>query len=617
MVIDRREWILQKCTIGERILDIGSADGWVFNNTPFRQYVTSIDLDLYDIPNFYQMNANNLQFPDKCFDIAILGEILEHVEDPVQVLKEANRVAKRVLMTIPNEYEWDKSLFPFEKIEEGMERRNLSLEDIVRVSNPNTKEFYTEDNHKHLFHNRYYKEDTLRSDLDEAGIKEYALDYLRYGGWSFFTIDTSSKLYKIVKMIDEIKKRKALRLINSSENSSETNSSKTNIGSITHNVTGPIIIFGPDVDINNMVNILPGKDKLRIALISTPFFGVPPSKYGGLEQVVWDLAEGLDELGHLVTIFGPEGSKTPNHGSLVVTGPALDTVNVNWFNEEEKRFHVWKDIITNDRFDIIHDHTWFGFPYLHKMNNLRLRVIHTHHGGYNWNTAPPFPKPNLVSISKWMKQYTEQYFKQKGFNVNSEYVYNGVDLNRYKFDPSIQKTKNLLFVGRLSTFKQPNIVVNIARKTNLKLDIIGSASFVDSQDYVKQLERSIYSDHEITLHKDVSHDFKIKKMQEAMALILPSKMQEPFGLVAVEAMACGCPVICTRDGALPEIVIDRVTGYICDTEEQMLETVKNLYHEIDKIDPAKCRERAEQFSKKIMAENYQNLYQRMMKDDNW
>lgn len=367
---------------------------------------------------------------------------------------------------------------------------------------------------------------------------------------------------------------------------------------------GPIITFG------DLSNVIPGKEKLRIAIVSTPFFGVPPQKYGGLEQIVWDLAESLDELGHLVTLFAPEGSNTPKCGSLVVTGPAIETVGVNWFNEEEKRYRKWKDIISSDSFDIVHDHTWYAFSYLHKINNNKLRVIHTHHGGYQWDTPPPFLKPNLVSISKYMKQYTEQYFKQKGFPIQSEYVYNGINLDKYPFQHS--KTDHLLFVGRLSTFKQPHLAVEIARKTNHSLDIVGG-TFVDSQEYINQLDKMIENDPTISIYKNASRELKIEKMQNAKALLFPSKMGEPYGLVAVEAMACGTPVIALNDGAISEVVIHNKTGFICNNAQEMI-TAMGKIHEIR---PEDCRARAEQLSCKVMAENYVELYYKMMKDCDW
>lgn len=358
--IDRRNWILQHCKLGEKILDIGSTDGWIFRDNHLFPYVTSIDLDRYDLPNFYQMDAHNLKFNDKSFDIAVLGEVIEHTNDPIQVLKEAKRVSKRIIITVPDEEHWAKQWYPYETTEEMTKRRGLTLEQIAKVSAPNAKEFYNDD-YKHLFHNRHYSEDTLRQDLEKAGITNYEISRLQYDGWSFFVVDTIPR----------------------------------NIIPTEPTIKGPIITQGPIIPKDS--EILKGaietkggigKDKLRVALISTPFFMTPPKGYSGLEMIIWDLACGLDRLGHDVTIFGPEGSQTTAHGHLVITGPSINTVGVNWLEEERKRYDMYKDIITPEKFDIVHDHTWFGFPYLLKSKYPNLKVVHTHHGSFVWESPP-------------------------------------------------------------------------------------------------------------------------------------------------------------------------------------------------------------------------------------
>lgn len=779
--MDRCQWILDHCELGKTILDVGSNDGHIFNGTPFAKYVTNVDIDLYDIPNFYRMSAENLKFPDKSFDIGILAEILEHSANSVQILKEANRVAKRVLITVPNEHEWDKAYYPFETIDQGMKRRNLTLEEIAKVSNPNVKEFYTKDNYDHLFHCRYYTQSTLERDLKLAGIKDYKFETLRYGDpqWSFFAIDANcnstnnknqgislilpfrpndkivelgggsnplvrpnydirklpnvdyvidlndpnlpissdycdgiysryliehinwrnikrflTETYRILKpngnivLITANLLEQAKVLVNTQqwdsdligmifgaedykENTHQCGFSPqyiteilTDIGFKNIEITpissdfgptdmeiramkpykpdniskeikevkfkgteqGPIITqeptititTGPIPEVNKITdahyidipNITSNSNKLRIALISTPFFKLPPKGYSGLEMVIWDLAEALDELGHEITLFAPEGSQPTKHGKLVTTGPSVSTVNIDWFEEERKRYEIYRQYINSQNFDICHDHTWFAFSYLLKQNDQQLKIIHSHHGGFNWESVQPFGKSNLVSISKYMKQYTEQYFKQKGYNVTSEYIYNGINLGKYQY--KFNKAENLLFVGRLSTFKQPHLAIELARKTNHKLDIVGG-TFVDSKDYIKQLDKMVENDPNIKIFKDVTHDFKIDKMQNAKALIFPSNMGEPLGLVALEAMSCGTPVIATRDGAIGEVVIHNHTGFICDNMPDMIEAVKNIHT----IDPKNCRKRAEELSRQIMAKNYVKLYKRMLNNDEW
>lgn len=630
----RNHWILAHCQVGERIIDIGSQDGHIFADTPLAPYVTSIDLDKYDFPNFYQMDAHDLKFPDKAFDIAILAEILEHVGDPVQVLKQADKVAKRILITVPNEYEWHESLKPFNDIEKESKARNISIKQMAREGNPKALEFYNEDNYKHLWHCRYYTEETLRADLKSANITDFKLEKLNYDGWSFFTVETGmltavsavSSASKIAKMIEEIKKRKAADLIKYNTTTNIKGPEviiESSIPDVKIDIPkGPIITFGKEQNLSkelqeptpNIVTegLLPARNKLRIALVSTPFFTIPPKGYSGLEMVLWDLAEGLDELGHIVTIFANEGSKVPKHGALFVTGPQISTVNVDWFKEEEKRYFKWKDVVVSDRYDVVCGMDWFGFEYLHRMNNLKLNVAHVHHGGYQWTTAPPFPKPNLIAISKFMKDYTINYFRQKGFNVDCRFVHNGIDLSRYTFDTSVKKTNRLLYVGRFSKFKGPHTAIEIAKKIGLPLDLIGG-SFVDDPSYMKQIE-SICDGKEITINKDVSHEYKIELMQRAKAILIPSHMNEPLNLVSIEGQACGTPVIVMRDGGLPETVNHGVTGFVCDTEEQMIEGIKNT----DKINSSDCRKWIEEnFSRQRMAMEYEKLFYHIVRGENW
>lgn len=288
-------------TDNKAILNIGCGDCYPFIDSN----LDILHIDTVDqVPEsvkpkvkFKLMDAHNLPFKNKEFVCSLLGDTLEHVKDPVQVLKEAKRVGRNVYITVPNEFGWSKVLNPF--------------------TNPG--------------HVRHYNYDTLTKDLDEGlGKDSYIIEQYDGGGWSFWCISYEEE-QKLITLNDK---------------------------------------------------------KLRIALISTPFFTVPPQGYSGLEQIVWDLAEGLDELGYEVTIFANKGSKSTKHGFLIETGESINTVNVNWFEEEKKRYEVYKNIITPEKFDIVHGHTWFGFEYLLKRKYPNLKVCHTHHGSFVWESPP-------------------------------------------------------------------------------------------------------------------------------------------------------------------------------------------------------------------------------------
>jgi len=187
---DRFQWIASQCSPTERIIDIGGNKGFTFEGWD-RKNIVTVDLDKYDVENFVQADAHHLPFKDKEFDTAVLGEILEHVDDPIQVLKEAKRVAKKkIIITVPNEYEWDKDRGPFLPVEEVAKAQGLTVEEMAKRDNP-AIEFYTKDNYRHLHHQRYYTKEMLKEHLEKAGIKNYKIGKLyttgKDRGFAFFT----------------------------------------------------------------------------------------------------------------------------------------------------------------------------------------------------------------------------------------------------------------------------------------------------------------------------------------------------------------------------------------------------------------------------------------------
>jgi predicted SAM-dependent methyltransferase/glycosyltransferase involved in cell wall biosynthesis len=359
----------------------------------------------------------------------------------------------------------------------------------------------------------------------------------------------------------------------------------------------------PIIKINEEHNHAVIKDKLRIGLISTQFFGVPPTGYSGLERVVWDLAMGLSELGHYVRIFGPEGSKPVPNGSVVITGPMLDTVHSDWLKSEQNAYEVYKDKLSD--LDIVHGHNWFGVEYTAKITNKGLKVCHTHHGHINqeyWaKSKPPF-KLNFIAISKFM----QGMYAQAG--IDAEYAYNGIDMNKYKFQE--KKGDRLIFVGRLDTFKQPMVAISVSKRTGIPLDIFGG-SFVQDENYLKQVINSC-DGKQIVMHLDASQDEKVQFLQNAKALLFPSKMLEPFGLVAIEAMACGTPVIALNDGAIKEVIGEQ--ALIADNEDDMCKMTGML----GGFEPGPLRDFVDaHYNRVIAAKRYEQLYKRILSGNEW
>ena len=380
---------------------------------------------------------------------------------------------------------------------------------------------------------------------------------------------------------------------------------------ITHRTKQPLSWwknqFPPEFDVRSDANEeWLNRKKLKVALLSTPVFTVPPHAYGGLELVVRDLAYVLAKYGHQVTVFAPDGSYVEGC-EMAFLGPPLERVDANWMEAERKAAHKFTDRLMDSGFDMIHGHNWFGFEYSIKARRPELKVCHTHHGGLNidwWaGTKPPWPL-NLIGVSAWMqKVYVSQGFKACA-------VYNGIALEDYPL--KAEKGERLLFVGRLDSFKRPHIAIDIAKRTGLGLDIVGG-SFVHDVAYMEQIKKDC-DGKQIKLYLDAPHEKKVELYQNAKAVIFPSKLGEPFGLIVPEANACGTPVIASPDGAIPETLKDGVTGFICNTIDKMVEAVSK----VDQIKPEVCRARVEmQFTREKMAANYLEVYNKIITGEEW
>ena len=349
---------------------------------------------------------------------------------------------------------------------------------------------------------------------------------------------------------------------------------------------------------------------MKIALISTPFFGVGNRDgYGGLEIVVSDLWSGLVDRGHKVVCFSPDPTIVPKGGFHKSTGPAHNTVDVDWVALERGMNDIYDKYL--EEFDIVHGHNWFGFEYKSKAKNPELKVCHTHHGHLSpdwWcKEAPPF-KLNFIGISNWMAERYSGGYGGQMCKIPAQAAYNGVDLDAYPYVKD--KGDRLLFLGRIDPIKAPHIAVDVAKRTTHGIDIVGGTSFVSDLQYVEQIK----SQCELPAHfvGEVNHSYKLSYLQNAKALILPSQFGEPFGLVCVEALACGTPVIALRDGALGELITEDV-GFICDSMDEMVSAVTK----IDTISPSACRKRAEFFSKERCAERYEHLFKMILEGAEW
>lgn len=188
-IADRLPWTLAHFNKDQKIIDIGANKGHMFEGWD-RKNITSIDIDKYNYEGFVQADATNMPFPEKSFDIALLAEIVEHTPDPVKVLTEALRVAKKVIITVPYEYEWVSYLKPFYSLKEHIKDEHKTSEELAKDANPEVIEFCN-DNYEHLWHHTYYTPELLKEHLEKAGYKNFKIIKLRWQDWSWLGVETN------------------------------------------------------------------------------------------------------------------------------------------------------------------------------------------------------------------------------------------------------------------------------------------------------------------------------------------------------------------------------------------------------------------------------------------
>ncbi|HZR90881.1 MAG TPA: glycosyltransferase family 4 protein [Gaiellaceae bacterium] len=320
---------------------------------------------------------------------------------------------------------------------------------------------------------------------------------------------------------------------------------------------------------------------LRIALLAPPWFPVPPPGYGGIESVVALLADGLVDAGHDVTLFAAGDSRTK--ARLRAVYPTAPSDQIGDLNVQLR--HALQCVERAGAFDLVHDHT--GLLGLTLGGIVPTPLVHTVHGPLDGEPGDLYeqlcrllPVPMLISISRNQQRQRPSL----PWLANCP---NAIDFAAYPFEP--RRGDYLLFLGRLSADKGAHRAVEVALETGLPLKIAGKKREPLEQAYFEQFIRPHLSDR-IDYVGEVSHGEKVELLQGARATLFPIEWEEPFGLVMIESMACGTPVIANRRGAVPEIVEHGLTGLIVPDHRQMVAALEQA----DRLDPAVIRRRAEQ-----------------------
>src|SRR5512143_3449617 len=339
---------------------------------------------------------------------------------------------------------------------------------------------------------------------------------------------------------------------------------------------------------------------MRIAQVSPLYESVPPKLYGGTERVVSYLTEELVRLGHDVTLFASGDSVT----AARLRAPCPMALRLDPYCLDSLAPHVrmlgWVYQHADD-FDVIHCHTdYLGLPLT---RCARTPTVITLHGRLNIPDITPlyddYPEVPLVSISTAQRQPLPLA------NWVAT-VHHGLPADLYPSQP--KPGAYLLFLGRISPEKCPDSAIRIAIRAGIPLRIAAKVDKVD-QAYFETTIRP-YLDHPlIEFLGEADEPRKWELLGNALALLFPIDWPEPFGLVMIESLACGTPVIARRRGSVPEVLEHCQTDFVGETEEDMVAAV----HQIATLDRATCRKEFEQrFTANCMAQNYLQVYQRLV-----
>ncbi len=341
---------------------------------------------------------------------------------------------------------------------------------------------------------------------------------------------------------------------------------------------------------------------MRVALVSPPFLSVPPQRYGGTELFIAQLAEGLQNNGVDVVVYsngestvGVETRWLYEKQQWPITDEVFD--NLKDFNHTS-----WAISDAANDCDIIHLHNVSGLMFtryvgckfvytLHHVQEPRLSEI------YHF-----FPKVDFITISDFQRRHESM--------PRLRTIHHGIDLSSYRLQT--RKQNYLSFLGRIAPIKGTHIAIEVAKKSGIPLKIAGEVQPI-FQDYFDRMIKPHIDGKFIEYIGEADLAAKNELLGNSLAMLFPIQWNEPFGLVMIEAMACGTPVLALPGGAVEEVVCNGISGFVCSTPAEMAEHASVLP---GAFRPATVRQYCQQyFSADRMVADYIALYQELAEGD--
>jgi hypothetical protein len=341
--------------------------------------------------------------------------------------------------------------------------------------------------------------------------------------------------------------------------------------------------------------------RLRIALLAPPWIPIPPPGYGGIERVIAELASGLVRHGHDVSLLAPPGSRS---SANVV--PLLEREHAQDMGETlvdvdhvSRALEVIDDAAERGHpYDIVHDHS--GFALVAIADRVAVPVLHTLHGPFT-DDIRAFYRQHAHKV--WVSGLSRAQLAggPPGLRCVGA-IPNPISLRAWPLETV--KQRYLLWVGRMTEGKGPHRAIAVARAVGMPLIIAGPVQPGQREFFAAEVAPHI-DGQRVRYLEEIGGRRQHELFARATALLMPIRWPEPFGMVMIEAMACGTPVIAFRDGSAPEVVVDGVSGFLVDDEAGMTDAVRR----VGRLDPVLCRATvAERFEVDVVTRAYEAAY---------
>jgi len=342
--------------------------------------------------------------------------------------------------------------------------------------------------------------------------------------------------------------------------------------------------------------------KIKIAQLAPLWIPVPPKTYGGIELMLSFLTEELIARNYDITLFASGDSKT-SAKLIPLTEKGI------WLQKDLRSPHAYintaleKIYRQRTSIDLFHNHfDFFLFPLSLLETVPILTTLHRPLDPVTISAYKAYRKIKFCAISNDQRRSAEEN------NIPIiDVVYNGIDVDKYTFRE--EPNDYFIFLSRLNKEKGIIDAINVSKAAGVRLVVAGNIVGADEWNYFLHEVQPLLNEENVNFVGQVDFNEKVRLLGGARALLFPINRREPFGLVMIEAMACGTPVIAYRKGSVPEVVKDKKTGFIVSNEKEMAQAVKK----ISSINRKDCRNHVEQnFTLKQMVDKYEEIYKKLI-----